>query len=60
MITKTPLLVPDKWNSVSGKELVNMGKRLDSNGVLINTEKDYKVWIFTAHAGGWKILPSNL
>jgi hypothetical protein len=55
--TKTPLLVPDKWNPVSGKELVGMGKRLDSSGCLISTKREYKVWLFPTHAGGWKILP---
>lgn len=40
-----PLLKPNKWNKLTGEQLVDMGYRVDSDGYLIATTLKYDVWL---------------
>jgi hypothetical protein len=45
MKKKEPLLQPNKWNALTGKQLVEMGERKDSDGRPIANTLKYQVWI---------------
>jgi hypothetical protein len=45
MKKKQPLLQPNKWNTLTGQQLIEMGERKDSDGRLIANTLKYKVWI---------------
>jgi hypothetical protein len=52
MEKKTPLLQPNQWNTLTGKQLIEMGERKTTDGYLIANTLYYKVWIKVPH---WEI-----
>lgn len=53
---KQPKLKGNQWNELSGKDLVDMGKIIDSNGFLIATTLKYNVWV---KPGKWEIFQAE-
>lgn len=56
MKSKEPLLQPNKWNILTGQQLIEMGERKDSDGCLIAKKLKYQVWIKLPK---WEIRPVN-
>lgn len=52
MAKKKPLIEPDKWNIVTGNELVDMGYKKTTDGYLIASNFKYRVWLVP---GRWQI-----
>jgi hypothetical protein len=49
---KRPLLVPGEENILTGRQLTDMGKYIDSDGFLISNTLKYSVW---CNPGNWQI-----